>query len=87
MRKAEEAGEFDADANILHLRPDPVHFVRYLKSIDRPDVTSDIFVKLLEAYRGSKGTSDSDPMRCVGFSYNVQDIELTGLIERFCTCK
>ncbi|CAL1711574.1 unnamed protein product [Somion occarium] len=75
VRKAEEAGEFDADANILHLRPDPVHFVRYLKSIDRPDVTSDIFVKLLEAYRGSKGTSDSDPMRTLLYLQIVMQIQ------------
>lgn len=65
LRKAEENGEFDADANILNLRPDPVHFVRYLKSMDRPDVTGDIFVRLLEAYQQSKAASEQDPMRCI----------------------
>ena len=63
LRRAEETGEFDIDANILNLRPDPAHFVTFLKSLDRSDVVSDSFVRLLEAYRESKAAGDADPMR------------------------
>lgn len=52
----------DETANILNLFPDPAHFVRFLKTIDRSDITSDLFVRLLEAYREAKA-SDEDPLR------------------------
>lgn len=65
MQRAEESGEFDLDANILNLRPDPTHFVGFTKSLDRPDITSELFVRLLEAYRESKTTKESDPLRYV----------------------
>lgn len=63
LRRAEESGELDSGSNIFHLRPDPIQFVDYLKSIDRVDISSDIFVRLLGAYQESKGNSESDPMR------------------------
>ncbi|KAJ3558366.1 hypothetical protein NM688_g970 [Phlebia brevispora] len=63
LQRAEEAGELDMDANILNLRPDPSQFVTFLKSLDRPDIISEVFVKLLEAYRETKAVKDSDPMR------------------------
>ena len=63
LRNAEESGEFDFDANILNLRPDPAHFVTLLKSLDRSDIASELFVRLLEAYRECKYTADADPMR------------------------
>lgn len=65
LQRAEEAGEFDVDANILNLRPDPAHFVGFLKSIDRSDVLSELFVRLLETYREYKTIDDADPMRCI----------------------
>ena len=40
-----------SDANPLGLRPDPVQFVKFLQTIGRTDVSSDIFVKILEAYQ------------------------------------
>lgn len=67
LERAEEAGEFDVDANLLKLRPDPVKFVRYLKSIDRPDITSEVFVMLLEGYQKLKADPEDDPMRSVAF--------------------
>lgn len=67
LRRAEETGGFDVDTNILNLRPDPVHFVTFLKSLDRSDVVSDLFVRLLEAYRESKVTPDADPMRYASY--------------------
>ncbi|KAF7352810.1 RTP1-C1 domain-containing protein [Mycena venus] len=55
--------EVDLDSNILDLYPDPVHFVRFLKSIQRTDISSDLFVRLLESYRDSKIETNSDPTR------------------------
>lgn len=63
IRRAEESEDLDFDSNLLDLRPDPVHFVRFLKEIDRADVSSDLFVKLLESYRDTKDSDDPDPMR------------------------
>lgn len=63
LKRAEESGDFDIDANILDLRPDPAQFVRYLKSIERVDMSSELFVKLLAAYRESKTDADADPLR------------------------
>ena len=63
LKRAEEAGELDADANLFDLRPDPARFVRYLKSIERSDISSELFVRLLEAYREVKAQTDSDPLR------------------------
>jgi hypothetical protein len=51
--------------NILNLYPDPVRFVRFLKDIDRIDISSDLFVKLLEAYHNNKSQDSSDPMQFV----------------------
>ncbi|KAH9938290.1 uncharacterized protein B0H18DRAFT_1081018 [Fomitopsis serialis] len=58
-----ESGELDTDANLFDLRPDPAQFVRYLKSIERSDVSSELFVRLLEAYREMKAQSASDPLQ------------------------
>ena len=63
LKKAEEGGALDVDANFLRLRPDPVHFVAFLKSLERPDVSSEIFVRLLEGYRELKSDDDGDPLR------------------------
>jgi hypothetical protein len=63
IRRAKETGELDFDSNLLNLRPDPRHFVSFLKSIDRTDVSSNLFVKLLEAYRDTRNENEGDPMR------------------------
>ncbi|KAF7355296.1 RTP1-C1 domain-containing protein [Mycena sanguinolenta] len=55
--------EIDFDSNILDLYPDPAHFVRFLKSIQRTDICSDLFVRLLEFYRDSKAETENDPTR------------------------
>lgn len=65
LQRAEESGEFDLNANILNLRPDPTHFTPFVKSLDRSDMASELFVRLLEAYRESKAARDADPLRCV----------------------
>jgi hypothetical protein len=63
LKKAEENGAFDVDANFLGLRPDPSHFFDILKSLDRPEVASEVFVRLLEGYRNLKADSESDPLK------------------------
>jgi hypothetical protein len=63
LKKAEESGALDIDANFLDLRPDPTHFVDFLMSLDRLDVASEIFVRLLEGYRDLKANKESDPLR------------------------
>ncbi len=63
LKRAEESGEFDVDANILDLRPDPAHFAAFLRSLDRPDMASEIFVRVLAAYRESEVASDADPLK------------------------
>jgi hypothetical protein len=59
--------DIDLDSNILDLYPDPAHFVRFLKSIQRTDISSDLFVRLLETYRDSKAETDGDPTRLAIF--------------------
>ncbi|KAI0347118.1 hypothetical protein BDW22DRAFT_498107 [Trametopsis cervina] len=75
LRRAEQSGEFDMDANLLDLRPDPVHFVGFLKSLARPEVVSEIFVRLLDAYRESKGAADTDPLRTLLYLQLVVQIQ------------
>ncbi|KAG6854762.1 hypothetical protein C0991_001189 [Blastosporella zonata] len=58
-----EGGDYSLESNILGLYPDPNHFVQFLKTIDRADISSDFFVKLLEAYRDQKTDDDEDPTR------------------------
>ncbi|KAF9451696.1 hypothetical protein P691DRAFT_723445 [Macrolepiota fuliginosa MF-IS2] len=53
----------DFDANIFDLYPDPFHFVKQLKDMDRGDISSDLFVRLLETYRGEKLRSGGDSLR------------------------
>jgi hypothetical protein len=63
VKKAEESGALDVDANFLGLRPDTTHFVDFLKSLDRPDVASEVLVRLLEGYRDLRADRESDPVR------------------------
>jgi hypothetical protein len=60
-----QADKEDFDLNLLNLRPDPSHLVQFLKSIDRPDISSELFVRVLEAYRSLKSKEESDPLRSV----------------------
>lgn len=58
------AEETELNANILDLYPDPNHFVTLLKDIDRPEISSDLFLKLLEAFfhQKARGTA-GDPVK------------------------
>ncbi|KAF9649373.1 hypothetical protein BDM02DRAFT_1873427 [Thelephora ganbajun] len=64
LEEAEKSGKLGIDSNLLDLRPDPVHFVGFLKTMNRPDVSSSLFVRLLEAYRGVK-LDKGDPLRAL----------------------
>ncbi|KAG6893275.1 hypothetical protein C0993_001551 [Termitomyces sp. T159_Od127] len=55
--------EYSIESNILGLYPGPTHFVQLLKVIDRADISSDLFVKLLEAYRDRNNDKDEDPTK------------------------
>ncbi|KZT12600.1 uncharacterized protein LAESUDRAFT_638789 [Laetiporus sulphureus 93-53] len=67
LRRAEDAGELDVDANVFGLSPDPARFVRFLKAIERSDISSELFVRLLEAYRESKADMEADPLQTLLF--------------------
>lgn len=62
LKQAEEAGDLDTDANILDLRPDPATFVQYVNTIERPEVSSELFVRLLESHQRLKDDV-SDPLK------------------------
>ncbi|KAF9483931.1 ARM repeat-containing protein [Pholiota conissans] len=53
----------DLDLNIFNFFPDPVHFVKLLKQLDRGDVASSIFINLLEDYRYMKGRSNENSIK------------------------
>ncbi|EUC57692.1 nucleolar protein [Rhizoctonia solani AG-3 Rhs1AP] len=64
LQGPDENGELgDAeDDNPLSLRPAPAHFAELLKSLERKDVASAIFVRTLNAYQASR-TVDTDPLK------------------------
>lgn len=74
LKKAQESGELDAGANLLDLYPEPRHLATFLKSTNRDDILSQVFVRLLEGYRDSKNDENENPLRfVVGF---LQDCSL-----------
>ncbi|KAG9317662.1 hypothetical protein JVU11DRAFT_1873 [Chiua virens] len=52
------------EENFLDLYPDPVHFVQYVKSIERQDIASELFVRLLEVYHSVDTEPDTEPSGC-----------------------
>jgi hypothetical protein len=62
-----DGNEDDLDLNIFDFFPDPVHFVELLKQLDRGDIASSIFIKLLEDYRDMKARSNEDSIKYVFF--------------------
>ena len=63
LEEAEKTGSLDEDANIMDLYPDPNHYVRFLKAVDRADITSNLFIKFLETYRDQRLAVDANPVR------------------------
>ncbi|KAG5637776.1 hypothetical protein H0H81_003277 [Sphagnurus paluster] len=70
-----ENEDFDLDTNILGLYPDPSHFVQFLKTIDRTDISSDLFVQLLEAYRDHKTKEEKDPTRVLLYLQTIMQMQ------------
>ncbi|KAF8490277.1 hypothetical protein JB92DRAFT_3010158 [Gautieria morchelliformis] len=60
--EATSRDDVDINANPFNLRPDPPEFVAFLKTLDRKDVSSEIFVRLLNQYR-ELNDGDEQPMR------------------------
>ncbi|KAG7449381.1 uncharacterized protein BT62DRAFT_964531, partial [Guyanagaster necrorhizus] len=73
LEKAELAGELDPDANIMDLYPDPPQFVSFLKNLDRRDVSGELFVRMLEAYRDSR--ADGDPVKTLLYLQLIMQIQ------------
>jgi hypothetical protein len=64
LEHAEKNGDFDIDANVFDLRPDTRVFTRMLKSINRSDISAQLFVELLQAYQDLHNNAAADPFRC-----------------------
>ena len=60
----QQDADSDVDTNLFDLYPDPAHFVNFLKSIERGDIVSDIFIQILESYRSLKSDANEDSIRC-----------------------
>ena len=84
LEEAERGGKLDIDSNLLDLRPDPAHFIGFLKIVNRPEVSSSLFVRLLEAYRGVKSDDEGDPLRYAAIPYPGL-FRLTLFLEHCCT--
>ena len=69
----------DVDTNLFDFYPDPAHFVDFLKTIERGDIVSDIFIQILESYRSLKSDANEDSMRCTQ-SHFLINAEVTFLI-------
>ncbi|KAF5369873.1 hypothetical protein D9758_001077 [Tetrapyrgos nigripes] len=78
LKQADESGELEPNSNLLNLYPDPRHFADFLKSTSRPDVLSDFFVRLLEAYRDSRQHSDDNPVGALLYLQLI--IQMQGMI-------
>jgi hypothetical protein len=61
----------DVDTNLFDFYPDPAHFVDFLKTIERGDIVSDIFIQILESYRSLKSDANEDSMRCTRFHFLI----------------
>ena len=61
----------DIDINLFNLYPDPVHFVDFLKQLERGDMASNIFLKLLENYRDTKERPGDGSMKYGSLIYDL----------------
>ena len=61
--KTPEAAAEGFEMNIFKFFPDPVHLVETLKTFDRGDMVSSLFVKLFERYVAMKAQPDQNPMK------------------------
>lgn len=63
LKLAEESGDFNSDANLLNLYPDPSHFVDFLQSIGQSDLSASVLTKTLDGYRLEKENQNAEPAR------------------------
>ncbi|CAE7174524.1 unnamed protein product [Rhizoctonia solani] len=68
-----ELGDAEDD-NPLSLRPAPVHFAELLKSLERKDVASAVFVRMLNSYQSSRAV-DTDPLRVLLYLRLILEIQ------------
>ncbi|KAH7887770.1 hypothetical protein F5I97DRAFT_1951957 [Phlebopus sp. FC_14] len=73
VRREQEAWDIGDDP--FDLYPNPAHFVRYLKSLNRSDVVSELFVRLLETYHSSKKDSGHDPKRALLYVQMIMEMQ------------
>ncbi|KAG8693806.1 hypothetical protein FRC08_008875 [Ceratobasidium sp. 394] len=68
LQGTDEIGELgDAeDDNPLSLRPNPMHFAQLVKSLERKDVASALFVRILNEYKVTR-RMDANPLRTMLF--------------------
>ena len=52
----------EEDDNPLSLRPNPSHFAQLLQSLERKDVSSALFIKVLNEYQAARAV-DANPMK------------------------
>ncbi|KAK1224380.1 hypothetical protein PQX77_012676 [Marasmius sp. AFHP31] len=74
LKEAEEAGELDPNANWLDMYPDPSHYVRFIQSINREDIVSDLFVVILEAFRDNR-KEDGDPVQTLRYLQVIMQMQ------------
>ncbi|KAF5387644.1 hypothetical protein D9615_000386 [Tricholomella constricta] len=74
--KPDEGEDFNIDSNILGLYPDPTHFVQFLKTIARADISSDLFVQSLEAYREAKFQGEEDPTKMLLYLQTIMQMQM-----------
>lgn len=67
----QQDADSDVDTNLFNFYPDPAHFIDFLKTIERGDIVSDLFIQLLENYRSLKGDANEESMRCTRFHFPI----------------
>ncbi|KAL4075900.1 hypothetical protein J3A83DRAFT_4370121 [Scleroderma citrinum] len=70
LRRQVESEPNDA----FDLYPNAAHLVQYIKSLDRSDINSELFVRLLEVYYSSKCDAESDPMRMLLYLQTIMQM-------------
>ncbi|KZT36688.1 hypothetical protein SISSUDRAFT_1049524 [Sistotremastrum suecicum HHB10207 ss-3] len=55
----------DINSNPLDLRPDPFQLVQALKQIGRAEISSQLFIRLLEHYQEAEQSEEGDPLKAL----------------------
>ncbi|KIK48842.1 hypothetical protein CY34DRAFT_797626 [Suillus luteus UH-Slu-Lm8-n1] len=76
LRHASVTEDTDIESLGLGLYPPPAHFVSYIKNLDRADIAGGMFVRLLEAYRTTKGSGSADDRQDSNIKGETQSISM-----------